>query len=139
VFLYEICSTFVFPLFVSKVISTQISINLLDCSRLHMGFLSDILTWYLFWGPKEKRKAYWKFPGLIYQQILLMSFKMNSGELKMRFLPTAPIHILLYILNIFDYLEVSKRVLIWNIFYICVPLICFKNYQHPNFYQITRL
>jgi hypothetical protein len=38
--------------------------------------------------------------------------KMNSGELKMRFLPTAPIHILWYILNFLDIFEVSKCVFI---------------------------
>jgi hypothetical protein len=38
--------------------------------------------------------------------------KMHSGQLKMRFLPTAPIHIVWYILNVFDFLEVSKYVFI---------------------------
>jgi hypothetical protein len=38
--------------------------------------------------------------------------KTNSGELKMRFLPTAPIHIVWYILKLFDFLEVSKCVFI---------------------------
>jgi hypothetical protein len=54
-------------------------------------------------------------------------------------LPTAPIHILWYILNFLDIFEVSKCVFIWNIFYISVPLICFKYFQHQNFYQIPRL
>jgi hypothetical protein len=35
---------------------------------------------------------------------------MHFGELKMRFLPTAPIHIVWYIRNIFDSLDVSKYV-----------------------------
>jgi hypothetical protein len=38
--------------------------------------------------------------------------KMHFGELKMGFLPTAPIHILWYIRNVFDCLEVSKCVFI---------------------------
>jgi hypothetical protein len=42
------------------------------------------------------------FVGLVKKQI---------GELKMRFLPTAPIHIVWYIRNFFDSLEVSKCVL----------------------------
>jgi hypothetical protein len=28
-------------------------INLLDCSRLHIGFLPDILPWYFIWGPNR--------------------------------------------------------------------------------------
>jgi hypothetical protein len=38
--------------------------------------------------------------------------KMHFGELKMRFFPTAPIHIVCYIQNIFDCLEVSEYVFI---------------------------
>jgi hypothetical protein len=38
--------------------------------------------------------------------------KMNSGEVKMRFLPTAPILIVWYILIFFECLEVSKCVFI---------------------------
>jgi hypothetical protein len=72
VFSFEIWTTFVFPLFSSKAITTHISFNLLDCSLLHIGILSDILPWSLIWGPKEKIKAYWKFPGLICQQILVL-------------------------------------------------------------------
>jgi hypothetical protein len=60
------------PLFCLKTITTQISINLLYCRRLHIGLLTDILTWSLFWGPKVWRKAYWKFPDLICQQILVV-------------------------------------------------------------------
>jgi hypothetical protein len=37
---------------------------------------------------------------------------MPPGELEMRFLPTPPIHIVCYIRNIFDCLEVSKCVFI---------------------------
>jgi hypothetical protein len=54
-------------------------------------------------------------------------------------LPTAPIHILWYIRNVFDCLEVSKCVFIWDMIYMFVPLICFKSYQHTNFSQLTRL
>jgi hypothetical protein len=61
------------------------------------------------------------------------------GELKKRFMTTAPFHILWYIRIIFDSLEVSKCVFNWNMNYIRVPSICFKSYHHPNFYQITRL
>jgi hypothetical protein len=35
---------------------------------------------------------------------------MHFGELKMCFVPTAPIHIVLYLRNFFDCLEVSKCV-----------------------------
>jgi hypothetical protein len=48
VFSFVVWSTFVFLLIVSKAISTQISINLFDCSLLHIRFLSVILTWSLF-------------------------------------------------------------------------------------------
>jgi hypothetical protein len=54
--------------------------------------------------------------------------KMLFGELRMRFLPTAPIHIVCYIQNFFDCLEVSKCVFIWNMIYIRVPLVCLKSY-----------
>jgi hypothetical protein len=40
------------------------------------------------------------------------ALKLKTGELKIRFVPTAPIHILWYILNFFDFLEVSKCVFI---------------------------
>jgi hypothetical protein len=43
VFSFEICSTFEFLLFVSKAFSTQISLNLLDSSRLHVGFVTGRL------------------------------------------------------------------------------------------------
>jgi hypothetical protein len=73
----------------------------------------------------------------IYRSILSTDFlcvlKMHSGELKMRFLPTAAIHIVWYILIFFPFLEVSKCDFIWNMFYIPVPLICFKSYPHPHF------
>jgi hypothetical protein len=65
--------------------------------------------------------------------------KTHFGKLKKRFLTTAPIHIVWYIQIIFDCLEVSKCVFIWNMIYILVPPICFKRYLHPNFYQLTRL
>jgi hypothetical protein len=39
-FSFEILSTFVFVLFASKAITTQISINLHDYSQLNVGFLS---------------------------------------------------------------------------------------------------
>jgi hypothetical protein len=38
--------------------------------------------------------------------------KMHFGELKMRFMATAPIHIVCYKQNFFDCLEVSKYVFI---------------------------
>jgi hypothetical protein len=38
--------------------------------------------------------------------------KMHFGELKMRFIPTAPIHVVCYILNDFEGLEFSKCVFI---------------------------
>jgi hypothetical protein len=64
---------------------------------------------------------------------------MHSGELKMRFLQSVPIHIVWYILNFFHCLDVNKCVFICNIIYIRVPLICFKIYQHQNYYQLTPL
>jgi hypothetical protein len=38
--------------------------------------------------------------------------KKHFGELKMRLLPTAPIHIVWYVRNIFDRLDFSKGVFI---------------------------
>jgi hypothetical protein len=38
--------------------------------------------------------------------------KMHFGELKMRFMPTSPIHILYYIQNFFDSLEFSECVIL---------------------------
>jgi hypothetical protein len=138
VFSFEIWSTFVFLLFVSKGISTQYSINLLDCSRLHIDLLSDILIWSLFWGPKEERKAYWKLTRFNLPTDFGGVQKMHFGELKMCFLPTAPIHIVWYIRKGFDCLQVSKCVFIWNMIDIRFPLICFKSYHHPNFDLLTR-
>jgi hypothetical protein len=134
VFLLLLWYTIVFLLFVSKAISTQISINLLDYSRFHIGLLSDILTWSLFWEPKELRKAHWKFVGLIYQQILVVYYKCILVRWKCVFFSTAPIHIVWSIRNILDCLEDSKCVFIWNMIYFRVPPICFKSYLHPNFY-----
>jgi hypothetical protein len=52
--------------------------------------------------------------------------KMHFCELQIRFLPTAPNHMVWYIRYIFDCLEVSKHVFIRNMIYIRVRLICFK-------------
>jgi hypothetical protein len=65
--------------------------------------------------------------------------KMHFGELKMRFFPTAPIHIICYIRNDFVCLEFSKCVFSWNMNYIRVPPIFYKSYPQRNFYQLTRL
>jgi hypothetical protein len=62
VFSFVILSTFVFFVFDSKAISTQISINLLDCNRLHIILLSYILTWSLFWGPKSRERLTGNIP-----------------------------------------------------------------------------
>jgi hypothetical protein len=43
-FSFQIWSTFVFFLFVSKAITTQISINLLESSRSQAGLVSEIVT-----------------------------------------------------------------------------------------------
>jgi hypothetical protein len=50
--------------------------------------------------------------------------KTNFGELKKRFLKTAPIHILCYIQNFLECLEVCKYVFILNMILIHVPLFC---------------
>jgi hypothetical protein len=65
--------------------------------------------------------------------------KVHFGELKMCFLPTAPIHMLWYIWYFFNCLEVSKCVFICNMIYIRVPLICFISHHQPNFNQLTRI
>jgi hypothetical protein len=65
--------------------------------------------------------------------------KMHCGELKVRFLQTAPTQIVWYIRNIFDCLEVNKCVFIWNMFYIRDLFNCFKSYRHNNIYLFTRL
>jgi hypothetical protein len=126
VFSFEIWSTFVFLLFVSDAISNQFSINLLDCSRLQIGLLSYILTWFLFWGQKLEKSL------LEISRFNLSTenggiLKMHFGELKMRLFPTAPIHIVCYIPNDFECLELSKYVLIWNMNYIRVPLFSSKS------------
>jgi hypothetical protein len=58
---------------------------------------------------------------------------MHFGEVKICFIPTAPIHIVCYIRNFFNCLEVSKCVLIWNMIYIRVPIVCFKTYHHTSY------
>jgi hypothetical protein len=74
VFSFEIFSTFVFLLCDSKGITTQTSINLIDCSRLYEAFFFDLLTWSFFWAAKVYRKAYWKFPGWICQLIVVVYY-----------------------------------------------------------------
>jgi hypothetical protein len=65
--------------------------------------------------------------------------QMHFGELKMHFIPTAPIRILCYIRNSFDCLEFSKCVFIWNMIYYRCPLVCLKSYHHRNIDQLTVL
>jgi hypothetical protein len=64
-FLLHSCSSYCF-----KTYHHPNFINFLDCSRLHIGVLTSILTWFLFFGHKMYWKAYWLFPVLICQQIL---------------------------------------------------------------------
>jgi hypothetical protein len=129
-FLFEIWYTFMFLLFVKNPITTQISVKF---RRLYACFLSEILTCSLFWEPIDKKKDYWKFPGLICKQILVV-YKNAFWRAEKAFFSTAPIYLLWYIRNILDWLEVSKCVFIWNVIYIRVPTICFKCYLHPHFY-----
>jgi hypothetical protein len=113
------------PLICFKTLSTQISINLLDCTRLQVGFLSDVLTWYLFWGPKvdESLQEVTRFDlSTDFGGVLIL----HSGELLIRFLPTAAIRIVWHIRNFFGCLEVSKYVFICNMIYIRVPLLVSK-------------
>jgi hypothetical protein len=125
-----------FPLMNQNVTSTKFLWNF-SPDQLHVGFLSNILTWSLFWRPKIQRKAYWKFPAFNLSTDFCGVLKMHFGELKIRFLPNQPSHMVWFILNVFDCLELSKCVFIFNMIYIRVPLICFQNYQDPNFYQHT--
>jgi hypothetical protein len=129
---FEIWSTFVFLLFVSDAIPTQISINLLDCSRLHIGLLSYILTWFLFWGPKNYRKAYWKNPGLICQQSMVVT-KNAFWRSVNAFFPTSPFLKSCYIRNDFDCLEVTKCVSHLKYVQNSCSSYCFKTYHYPNF------
>jgi hypothetical protein len=57
---------------------------------------------------------------------LAVVLKKHSGELKNRFMATAPNHMVWYIRYFFDCLEVSKYVFIRNMIYMRVRLICFK-------------
>jgi hypothetical protein len=81
---------------VSKTISSQISINLLDCSRFHIGFI-----WYNNMVLILRNQRLEKILLLISRFSLLTDFggvlKMHFRELKMRFLQTAPIHIVWFI------------------------------------------
>jgi hypothetical protein len=139
VFSFVIWYTFVVLLFVSWAITNQISINSLDYNGLHVGFLSDILTWSLFWGPKFQRKAYWKFPAFNLSTAFCGVLKMNFDELKFRFFQTKQCTLYGTYDTFFDSLEFSKYIFIWNMIYIRVLLICFRSYQLPNFDQLTRL
>jgi hypothetical protein len=67
--------------------------NFLDSIRLHVGFLSDILTRSLFRGPKLE-KSIQEISRFNLSKVFGGVLKMHSGELIMRFMPTAPIHIL---------------------------------------------
>jgi hypothetical protein len=65
--------------------------------------------------------------------------KTHFGELKMRFLPNAAIHLVCYIRDVFHLLEGSKCVFHFKYENIRVHVICFKSYHHPNFDQLTRV
>jgi hypothetical protein len=106
-FSFQIWSTFVFLLRVSKPITTKISINLIDCSRFHVAFFAWYINMVLILRIWRVEKSLLE----IYRINVSTEFggvlKMLFCELKMRFLPTAPIHIVSYIWIFYDYLKVS--------------------------------
>jgi hypothetical protein len=127
------------PLFVSKAITTQIWINLPYWRRLHEGFFVWYINMVLILRTQCVEKSLLESSRFNLSTDFGGVLKTHFGKLKMRFIPTAPIHIVCYIQNFFDSLQVRKCVFIWNMFYIRVPRICFKGYFHPNFYQLSRL
>jgi hypothetical protein len=92
VFSFEICSKFVFHLYESKAINTQISINILECRRLHVGIFSDILTCFFFRNLRVEMSLL-DISGFNLSTDFGGVLKMHSGELKTRFMPTVPIDI----------------------------------------------
>jgi hypothetical protein len=101
VFLFEIWSPFVFHLFVSKAIYTQISINLLEYSRFTCRFLVSYINMVLIlrtWRVKKSLPENYCFN---VSTDFVVVLKTHFGELKMGFLPTDPIHIVWYVLNFF--------------------------------------
>jgi hypothetical protein len=97
----------VFLVFVSKVISTQNSINLLDCNQLHISLLCYILTWPYFEDPKLE-KSLLEISRLNLSTEYGGILKMHFGELKLLIIPTDTNQIVCYIRNDFECLEVSK-------------------------------
>jgi hypothetical protein len=97
VFSFESWSLYVFLLFVYNDIRTQISIKLLDSSRLNVDLLSYILTWSLFLSTQTVRKSTLENSRYNMTTDSQGVLKKHFCELKMSFLPTSPIQIIWYI------------------------------------------
>jgi hypothetical protein len=109
-FSFEILSTFGFLLLVSKAITTKIYFNFLDCGRLHVVFFVWYINMILILRTWRVEKSLLEIYRVNVSTDVGGVLKTNFGELKICFLPTAPIQIISYRRNILDYLEVSKHV-----------------------------
>jgi hypothetical protein len=122
---------------VSKFISTQISINFPGYIRLYIGFV-----WYIIMVLILRTQSVEKYFLEISRFNLSKDFddvlKMLFGELKMRFMPTAPINIVWYIRFFFGCLKVRKCVFIWNMIYIRVFCFLFQKLS-PHKFRSTHL
>jgi hypothetical protein len=82
-----------------KTYPHQISINLIHCSRLHLGLCLIYEHGLYFEDSNGREKPTGNFPVFFRPTEFGGVLQMQSGELKMRFTTTAPIHILCYIRN----------------------------------------
>jgi hypothetical protein len=137
VFSIEICSTFVFLLFLSEGITPQNFYKLTRLQSVTYRFFVWYINMVLILTTQRVEKSLLELSRFNMSKDLGVVLKMHSGELKIRFMPTAPIHIISYTQNFFHCLQVSKCVFICNKISIRVPLICFKINHHQNFFQLT--
>jgi hypothetical protein len=68
-FSFEILNIFACLLFISKVITTQISTNLLESSRTQVGFMSETLTRPSFSAPELYINTYWKSTAYLFLKL----------------------------------------------------------------------
>jgi hypothetical protein len=134
VFLFEIWTTFVFLLFASKAISTQISINLLDWSR----FSYRSFAWYInmvFLRTQSVEKSLLENSRFNLSTHFGDVLKMLFGELKLSNSNRSNSHSMLYT-KIFDCLVVSKCVSHLKYVLHSCSSYCFKTYHQPNFIKL---
>jgi hypothetical protein len=137
-FSFEIWSTFVFLLFVSKlsqpkfwsIYTTVVGYMLVICLNIKMVLI------FRTWSLEKRLLEIYRFNVLT---DIVGVIKTNLGELKIRFILTASIHIVRYIRNYFHCWEVSKGFLYLKYYLHSCSSYFFKSYHLSTFDQLTRV